>query len=108
MRSDYTDANCRFHFGQLPDGRWFGLSCPCPKGGRTPLVLATSNDGVVFDHHYILGDAPVLQPAIPGHHKYGRYGYPSYHFMGDVLMVIYSVNKEDIACTSVPLDRLQP
>jgi len=55
MMTSYADCSCRFHFGRLPHDRcFFGLSCPNPAGGRTPLVLATSKDGVVFDRHYIL------------------------------------------------------
>ena len=102
----YTDSRCRFHFGRLPDGRFFGLSCPKPKSGRTPLVLATSDDGVSFDRHYILGDSPPGRSRLPGHHKGGTYGYPSYHIMGDTVYVIYSIQKEDIAVCRFGLDQL--
>lgn len=106
MRTDYSDSNCRFHFGRLPSGRWFGLSCPNLHHqndreatlGRTPMVLAVSDDGIVFDRHYVLGDEPYAQPSNSGFHKHGRYGYPSYHIDGDTLWVIYSVHKQDIAC----------
>ena len=37
-----------------------------------------------------------------GFHKGGRYGYPSFHIMGDWMFVIYSVNKEDIAMCRFP------
>jgi len=95
--TDYTDCQARFHFGRLPDGRYYGLSCPDPEGGRTPLVLATSEDGVEFDSHYVLGDEPSEGPRIPGHHKGGRYGYPYSHVLGERVYVIYSIEKEDIA-----------
>jgi hypothetical protein len=73
----YTDCACRFHFGRLPDGRYFGLSCPKPRSGRTPMVLATSHDGVVFDRHYIVGDMSGTKARMPGHAKGGVYGYPT-------------------------------
>lgn len=111
MRTDYSDSNCRFHFGRLPDGRYFGLTCPNLENqddrptimGRTPMVLATSVDGVVFDHHYVLGDEPFGEPSNPGFHKHGRYGYPSYHIFGNDLISIYSIHKENIACKRIPL-----
>lgn len=111
--TSYSDGNCRFHFGRLPDGRWFGLNCPdpTPEAGttiarRTPMVLATSQDGVVFAHHNVLGDAVSGKPQQPGFHKHGRYGYPSYHISGDTLFAIYSVHKEDIAVVRCPLSAL--
>jgi BNR repeat-like domain/BNR/Asp-box repeat len=95
--TEFTDANCRFHFGRLPDGRFFAVSCPEPGSPRTPLILAVSEDGVVFDRHFLLGDEPDAPPRLEGHHKGGRYGYPSYHILGDTLFVAYSISKEDIA-----------
>ena len=107
--TDYTDSGCRFHFGRLPDGRFFGLSCPEPKSRRTPLILATSEDGVVFDRQYILGN----EPADPARESggtalaHGRYGYPHAHICGDTMYVIYSVCKEDIWVCRFPLSELK-
>ena len=101
MLTAYTDCMSRHRFGRLPDGRFFGLSCPEPGSARTPLVLATSEDGVVFDRHYVLGDEPASPPRTAGYHKSGRYGYPSYHIMGDIVLVIYSISKEDVAVCRV-------
>jgi hypothetical protein len=74
----YSDCSCRFHFGRLPDGRLFDLSCPDPKGARTPMVLALSGDGVAFERHFVLGNAPAAKPRLSGHAKGGAYGYPQY------------------------------
>ena len=93
----YTDCSSRFHFGRLPDGRCFGLTCPKPRSRRTPLVLATSDDGVAFDRHYLLGDTAAAGPRLPGNHKGGRYGYPVLHLDGDTAYAIYSIAKEDVA-----------
>ena len=104
--TDFTDCHCRFHFGRLPDGRFCATSCPAPGSLRTPLVLATSEDGIRFGRHYVLGNEPDRPPRAVGIQKFGRYGYPSWHIMDDMLLVIYSVAKEDIAIIRVPLDAL--
>jgi hypothetical protein len=104
--TNYTDCSCRFHFGRLPDGRFFGLSCPDPKGGRTPLVLATSNDGVVFGRHYILGEVPSSKPRIPGGSKGGAYGYPTCDIADGKMYIVFSRAKEDIYFTKLDLSQL--
>jgi hypothetical protein len=105
--TQYTDAGSRHHFGTLPDGRYFGLSNPTPRSARTPLVLALSQDGSNFDHHFIVGDAPNVLPRVHGVHKYGRYGYPFFHIMDDECFVIYSRNKEDVLLSRFHLSDLQ-
>jgi hypothetical protein len=102
----YTDCSCRFHFGRLPDGRFFGLSCPKPGSGRTPMVLALSRDGVVFDRHYVLGDLAPTRPRQPGQAKGGTYGYPSCEISGGRMYIIFSRNKEDICFKKLNLDLL--
>ncbi len=107
MMTEFSDCHARFHFGRLPDGRFFATSCPDPPSLRTPLVLATSDDGVRFDRHFVLGNEPDRPPRATGIQKFGRYGYPSWHIMGDTLFVIFSIAKEDIALIRVPLDALR-
>lgn len=92
----YTDLGNRMHFGNLPDGRAFGLSTPRPGGVRTPLVLAVSDDGWEFDRNYVLGDDADFLARLPGMHKYGRYGYPYLCWDDRYGYALYSVNKEDI------------
>ena len=104
--TDFTDCGSRFEFGRLPDGRFFGITCPKPKSVRTPLVLATSNEGINFDQHFVLGDEPATEARIAGRWKYGRYGYPSFHIMRGKMYVIYSNNKEDIEILRFPLNEL--
>ena len=106
MLTNYTDCSCRFHFGRLPDGRYFGLSCPKPKSGRTPMVLATSRDGVVFDRHYVVGSAPATKPRMPGHAKGGAYGYPTCDIANGKMYIIFSRSKEDIYFAKLNLDAL--
>lgn len=135
MLTSFTDNACRSHFGRLPDGRFFALSCPAPSPkefagadaakvkrtnleygagpgqyhlGRTPLVLALSRDGITYDRHFILGDQPVEATRISGKGKGGRYGYPYLHVMGDEVFAIYSVNKDDIAVGRFKLADIAP
>ena len=135
MLTSFTDNTCRSHFGRLPDGRFFALSCPAPSPkefagtdaakvnrtnleygagpgqwglGRTPLVLSLSRDGITFDRHFILGDQPVEATRIPGYAKGGRYGYPYLHVMGDEVFAIYSRNKDDIAVGRFKLADIAP
>lgn len=97
LLTNYSDCCCRFQFGRLPDGRYFGLSCPDPKGQRTPLVLSTSKDGIRFDRNYILGDLQGFHQRIPGVAKgSGAYGYPSCDIADNTMHVVYSRTKEDI------------
>jgi hypothetical protein len=106
MLTSYTDCSCRFHFGRLPDGRFFGLSCPNPKGSRTPLVLATSKDGISFDRHYILGDSTASKPRMPGGDKGGAYGYPTCDIADGKMYIVFSRAKEDIYFTKLDLRTL--
>lgn len=108
----FTDCGARFQFGKLPDGRFYALSCPNPNVPesclrRTPLVLAVSEDGDVFDRHFILGDEPDRPPRYPGAYKHGRYGYPYAHVAGRSLFIVNSVAKEDIELNVFDLDVLK-
>jgi hypothetical protein len=105
--TEYTDNICRPHFGRLPDGRHFGMTCPSPEGRRTPAVLAISSDGVVFDRHYILGDDVWRPMRIPGFAKGGRYGYPWLHVDHENGYMIYSIEKEDIGVGRFRLEDLK-
>lgn len=101
--TDFTDCGSKMQFGRLPDGRYFALSCPDPNVPesslrRTPLVLAVSSDGNVFDRHFLLGDEPDAPLRYPGAYKHGRYGYAYAQVVKDHLVVINSVGKEDIEC----------
>lgn len=107
LRTDYTDNVARPCFGQLPDGRYFGMTTPSPEGRRTPAILALSNDGVVFDKHFILGDDAWRPMRFPGLNKGGRYGYPWLYVDGAFGYMIYSTEKEDIGIGRFRLDDLR-
>jgi hypothetical protein len=105
MMTTYTDCSCRFHFGRLPDGRFFGLSCPNPRGPRTPLVLALSKDGIVFNQHFILGETRVLE-QLPGMLNRDGYGYPTCDIAEGKMYIAYSRGKRDIYFMKLDLKTL--
>jgi hypothetical protein len=103
----FTDNNTKFHFGRLPDGRFFYVGCPDPqpRGARNPLVLSLSEDGVRFDQHFILADEEYVQRRT-GLHKGGLYGYPHTMIHDGYLYTIISLRKEAVAVLRVALAAL--
>ncbi len=112
------DAASRSAAGTLPDGSAYvigNLTWGAIEGRRRrrdPLVLAVSRDGITFDRAWALrsGAPPVRHtrpPAgAPRTIKLGKgpgFQYPHATVVGKALWVIYSVGKEDVAVTCVPL-----
>jgi len=106
----FTDECSKFHFGRLPDGRWYCVSNPdrdrqYHDGRRSPLVLAVSEDGVDFSTGYIVrgGEEDWPPQRISGVYKGLGFQYPHTMVHGRWLYVIYSVMKEDVAVSRVRL-----
>ncbi len=74
FQTNFTDNNAKFHFGQLPDGRYYYVGNPT-SGSRCPLVLSLSQNGLEYAQHFILGSAPYPMKR-DGLYKEGEYGYP--------------------------------
>lgn len=104
VETNFSDTNSKFHCGRLPDGRLYVVSNPI-GGGRTPLVLSLSRDGVRFDHHFILGDTHYEQRQ-KGRWKGGEYGYPHSIVHEGRLYVIVSRQKEAVEVLRVALTEL--
>jgi hypothetical protein len=104
-KTSFTDNATKFHFGRLPDGRFYYVGCPNPvtRWQRNPLVLSFSNDGIVFDQHFILADEH-YEMKYPGMHKGGDYGYPHTMINDGYLYVIISRQKEAVELLRVKLD----
>ncbi len=105
VETEFSDTNAKFHFGRLPDGRFYYVGNPI-GGGRTPLVLSLSRDGVKFDRHFILGSERYAQRR-PGGAKGGEYGYPHSLIHDGHLCVIVSRQKEAVEVLRVPLSELR-
>lgn len=104
--TQFSNTDTKFHFGRLPDGRFYCVGNPV-GGGRIPLVLSTSRDGLRFDRHFILGDTP-YQRRFAGKYKGGHYGYPHTLVHDGSLYVIVSRQKEAVQVLRVPLADLAP
>lgn len=105
VETRFSDTNAKFHFGCLPDGRFTYVGNPV-GGGRTPLALSLSRDGVTFDRHFILGDTPYKQRR-QGRWKGGEYGYPHTLVRDGFLHVIVSRQKEAVEVLRVALSELK-
>ncbi len=102
--TEFSDNSTKFHFGRLPDGRFYYIGCPDPQPQwrRSPLVLSLSTDGIRFNRHYIFGNAP-YERRYEGMHKVGSYGYPHSMVHDGYLYVIFSRQKEAIEISRVAL-----
>lgn len=102
--TDFSDNITKFHFGRLPDGRFYYVGCPDPPetGSRRRLVLSLSTDGVRFDDHRVLADEP-YERKVDGMHKGGDYGYPHTILHDGSLCVIVSRKKEAVMVLRTPI-----
>lgn len=101
--AEFPDACSRAAAGTLPDGTAYVINNP--GEGRDPLVISLAADGLNFDRH-----AVIAHQAPPRRHE-GRwkgigFQYPRATVLEDTLHVIYSVNKEDVRVTGIPLEAL--
>jgi hypothetical protein len=101
----FSDDRAKFHCGRLPDGRFYHVGNTRPGGGRNPLVLSLSDDGVTFGRHFIIADKP-HQARTPGLYKGGVYGYPHTLVYNGDFYVIVSVCKESVIVFRFPLSAL--
>lgn len=104
VEMEFSDTDAKFHFGRLPDGRFYYVGNPIGSG-RTPLVLSLSEGGERFDRHFILGETP-YEPRRAGRWKGGEYGYPHTLVHDGFLCVIVSRQKEAVEVLRVALSEL--
>jgi len=104
-QTSFSNTDAKFHFGRLPDGRYYCLGNPVGVG-RIPLVLSISRDGVDFDRHFILGEQHYPR-RFDGGAKGGEYGYPHSVVFDGHLYVIISRQKEMIDVIAVALSELK-
>lgn len=104
----FTDNNSRFHFGRLPDGRYYYVGNPDPDRAyfRRRLVLSISEDGYSFDRHYELIEGE-REVGYAGTHKSGTYAYPHTVVHDGALVIVHSLNKESIGVLRVSLAQLR-
>lgn len=99
----FSDAGSKFHFGRLPDRRFYYVGNPLWH--RTPLVLSLSRDGVHFNQHYILVEANRKLPK--GSDEYGYPAYPHSLTHDGYLYIIVSRDKNKVEALRVALSELR-
>jgi hypothetical protein len=108
LETKFSDNDSKFHFGKLPDGRFYYVGIPdtLHHYDRTPLVLALSKDGIFFDKQYIIADQPYALKK-EGLWKGGEYGYPHTMIRNGYMYVIISRKKEAIEILRFKIDQLK-
>ncbi len=109
QETNFPDATARSFAGNLPNGTVFLINNPntspstYPKvGKRNPLTISLSKDGKIFDRAYVVrGEAS--QMRFKGKSKIAGWQYPSATVWRNSLYIAYSINKEDVGITRVPL-----
>ncbi|MBM4438167.1 MAG: exo-alpha-sialidase [Actinobacteria bacterium] len=105
-RTVVPDATAKARGGSLPDGSVFLISNPSQRFGRIPLAISLSADGVTFARAFAVRWEATAR-RYEGLHKQPGYQYPGAAVWHEHLYVIYSINKEDVAVTRIPLAALQ-
>jgi hypothetical protein len=105
------DSRAKQCAGNLADGTAFMVNNPVSTQvvkTRSPLVLTRSANGSFFDKAFVLRSGTSLPPQrYSGTSKTLGFSYPKATIWNGYLYVGYSVNKEDMECTRVPLTSIQ-
>jgi hypothetical protein len=99
-------ATSRMATGNLPDGRAYCIWNPGGPWRRNPLVIALSEDGVLFDRAWVVRGERTRQ-RFSGLRKSDGWQYPHAVVWNDALWITYSVNKEDIALSRIALSSMK-
>jgi BNR repeat-like domain len=107
VEAPFSDNDSKFHFGRLPDRRFYYVGIPDTLNhyGRSPLVLSISTDGKSFNQHYIIADENYTLKK-EGLWKGGQYGYPYSFIHKDYMYVIISRQKEAVEVIRFKLNQL--
>jgi len=110
VKTKLSEATSRAFAGNLPDGTAYIISNPNQNpnpihpsiGIRSPLTIALSNDGTVFDKAYVIRSEPTTR-RFEGNHKLAGYQYPAAVVWQGHLYIAYSINKEDVAVARIAM-----
>jgi hypothetical protein len=106
MRSNFPDSMSRTFAGRLHDGRFYQVgNSTRVLMDRNFFAISLSDDGAKFNKMYQLVTKQTKQ-RFQGHLKCHGYQYPSCLVDGEKLLIVYSVNKEDIECGIVDLKKI--
>lgn len=107
VETPFTDNDSKFHFGKLPDGRFYYVGIPDTVHHylRNPMVLSLSADGRNFNRHFIIADSEYKLKQ-EGLWKGGQYGYPHTFIHDNRMYVIVSRQKEAVEVLRFSLQQL--
>lgn len=102
--TNFPEQGSRHHGLRLSNGLYALLVNPAPTG-RIPFSIALSRDGLVYDR---ITNVRAEETAArwPGRSKGKGYQYMRGYEHDGKLYTIYSINKEDIEVTIIPIDEL--
>jgi len=108
VETKFSDNDSKFHFGRLPDKRFYYVGIPdtLHHYDRNPLVLSISSDGKQFNKNYIIADE-LYHLKKEGLWKGGQYGYPHTIIYKGYMYVIISRQKESIEVLRFGLGELK-
>ncbi len=106
VRTNIPNSPSKAVAGTLPNGEIYLIGNQIRTSqSRNPLVISLSPDGKTFNWAAAIRHGiPPLR--YPGDAKNRGFQYPSAMVVGKSLWVIYSINKEDIAISRIPLSEL--
>ena len=106
VKTNFADSTARVAAGNLADGSVYMISNPMPKRfDRSLLVLSHSRDGKTFDRAWRIR-AKRATKRFDGKHKLDGWQYPHAVCWKGQLFVAYSINKEDVSVTRIPLSAI--
>ena len=102
LKTDFPDCGSKHFCLRLSSGHYVLINNP---ESRKVLQVAGSADGIVFSQAAKLRHEPVALRN-PGHDKGSPYSYPHALEHEGQLYIAYSVNRDDIWISMVPLEEI--
>ena len=102
--SGIPDSTARFATGSLPGGQRYVIGNTLYKkfDRRALLISLSSDQGQLFDRCFVVRDEPAMK-RFEGQHKLDGWQYPHGIVWNNKLLVVHSVNKEDVAISIIKL-----
>ena len=106
-KTDYPDSTARIAGGNLPNGSAYIINnASLTQFDRRQLVLGLSRNGSLFDRAFLVRSEPT-QMRFEGEHKLDGWQYPHAVSWKRFFYVAYTINKEDVGITRIPLRQLR-
>jgi hypothetical protein len=105
VQTAFPDACSRPCASNLPDGSVYVVNNPCHGGSRMLLTISVARDGACFSSCRAIRWQETA-PRFAGMYKGAGYAYPHACVAGEMLFVVYSINKEDIEICHIPISGL--